>query len=200
MRVPAPAAAAVDLLHVHALVVLVLLGRVRQNLKRLANLLEALLRLLPLRLAARRVPVGVPRQRHFLVRLLDLDFRRALGHADDFVQVLAQRLLQLHLCVPQALRDGPIVGLELLRRLVVVDGLLVRLHLHFARRTPQQRLEVPRVGGERKVAISDGTLELALLGLCGGAVGVQRGKQVHQVGIEVDGCRVEPDGLVILAR
>mmetsp|Transcript_22608 Transcript_22608/g.72888 ORF Transcript_22608/g.72888 Transcript_22608/m.72888 type:complete len:517 (+) Transcript_22608:516-2066(+) len=196
----AAAAPAVDLLDVHAGVVLLLLLRVGEDVERLANLLETLLRLLALLVCARRVPVGVPLHRALPVPLLDLALGRVLADADHLVQVLAQALLELELGLPQRLRDAAVVGLELLRLLIVGNRLVVLLQLESAGGAPQHRLEVPPVDAESRVAVSDGARVVALFELCGRAVGVEGEVEVEQVRVELDRLRVEADRLVVPAR
>jgi len=193
----ASAATAVDLLDILAGVVRLLFRGVREDLECLANLLELLFRLSPLLFLSGRVAIRVPLERHLAVGLLDLRVGGVLGHAEQFVEILAEALLEFELRLAQALGDGAIVRLHLLGLLVVSNRLFVLLELELRRGAAQQSLEMPGLNGKRGVAVVDAASVIAELEFCGRPVGEERQVQVHIVVVDRNRLCVRRDGLLV---
>mmetsp|Transcript_30453 Transcript_30453/g.78759 ORF Transcript_30453/g.78759 Transcript_30453/m.78759 type:complete len:605 (-) Transcript_30453:114-1928(-) len=196
-------AALVDLLQGPARVVLPPLLRVRQHRVGLAHQLELLLRLVPL---LRGRLVGVFLERGLAVRLLDVAVAGATLQAQQLVVVQALGLLQLQLGGAQQVLQAVGVGVDLLERLIVGDGLLELLLRHLGRRAPQVRLPVALVPLERRLRVRQRVVHAAELQRRGRAVaqhlhhedGLEVGVRLQRLGVQVVGLLPppRPEGLV----
>ena len=112
----------------------------------------------------------MPLERLSLIGLLDVLLGGLLGHLEDFVVVLALRLLQLQLRLLQLLPQPRRLRVDRLHPLQVTHRLLILLQLQVQLRPLQDRLHVVFVEVDSVGEVGESELELAEFELGGGSV------------------------------